>query len=193
MKNLIYLILSFLFCFSVYAQETTEYFNVGNPIKYCDSQYYLVWSTNPIENYYYLQEYLPNGESLEHYNQMLSISVIFWDKSPEEAVQAKIDELEIRKKTDPVTNYIVAENNGEYILEFIVSDSDSETFTTVEVNVHHYKQMTINERKAVVLCFYSARAYGDDIKPFIQSIPEKRVSWYEEMSKLKINPRFPKQ
>ena len=124
---------------------------------------------------------------------MFTISVIFWDKSPEEAVQAKIDELEIRKKTDPVTNYMVAENNGEYILEFIVSDSDSGALSTVEADVHYYRQMKINGRKASVLCFYSTRAYGDDIKPFIQSIPEKRASWYEEMSKLKINPRFPKR
>lgn len=46
---------------------------------------------------------------------------------------------------------------------------------TVEVDVHYYRQMTINGKKASVLCFYSGRAYGDDILPFIQSIPEKEM------------------
>ena len=88
-------------------------------------------------------------------------------------IDAKIAELEQRKKTDPVTNYLVAENNGEYILEFIVGDSSDGKMNIVEVDVHYYKQMTINGRNASVLSFYSGRAYGDDIMQFIQSIPQK--------------------
>ncbi len=64
---------------------------------------------------------------------------------------------------------------------------------TVEVDVHHYKQIIINGRKASVLEFYSTRAYGDDIMKFIQSIPDKRVAWYEGMSKLNLNPKFSKK
>ena len=173
MKAIIILITSMLCCLGVSAQTVTEYFDVGNPIKYCGTKYSLVWSARPQENYY-VQEYLPKGESLEHYNQMFTVSVIFGDITPLEAVQAKIAELEQRKKTDPVTNYLVAENNGEYILEFIVGDSSDGKMNIVEVDVHYYKQMTINGRNASVLSFYSGRAYGDDIMQFIQSIPQKR-------------------
>ncbi|MBD5215485.1 MAG: hypothetical protein HDS78_03050 [Bacteroidales bacterium] len=80
---------------------------------------------------------------------------------------------------------MLAENNGEYILEFIVSDSSDGKMNIVEVDLHYYKQMTINGRSASVLSFYSCRAYGDDIMPFIQSIPEKRNAWYEGMGSLK--------
>ncbi len=191
MKFVISLIIS-LSCLSLSAQSATEYFNVGNPIKYCGTKYYFAWSAHPQANYY-LQEYLPQGESFERYNQMFTVSVIFWDRTPLEAVQAKIAELEQRKQTDPITNYIAAENNGEYILEFIVSDSNNGKMNTVEVNVHHYKQMTINGKMASVLSFYSSRAYGDDITAFIQSIPDKRNVWYEDMSNLKINPKFPQE
>ncbi|MBD5287112.1 MAG: hypothetical protein HDS27_06255 [Bacteroides sp.] len=189
MKILLSLTISFLCCLSALAFDPVEYFNAGNPIKYCGTKYYLAWTANPVDNYY-VQEYLPKGESLEHYNQMFSVSVTFCEELPLESVNAKIYELDQRKQTDPITNYTMAENNGDYILEFIVSDSPSGTFSTVEVDVHYYRQMTINGRNAIVLCFYSSRAYGDDIKPFIMSIPGKRVSWYEEMSKLKINPTF---
>ncbi len=193
MKGLISLIISLFCCMSINAKAPTEFFSAGNPIEYCGTQYYLAWATNPIENYYYLQEYLPKGETLEHYNQMFTISIMFWDKDPSVAVKSKIEELEERKKTDPITNYMVAENNGEYILEFLVSDSGSGSFNTVELDIHYYKRMTINGRKAIVLYFYSERAYGDDIKPFIKSISEKRASLYEGMSNLKLHLTFPKK
>ena len=190
-KVVISIIISLLSCLSLSSQSATEYFNVGNPIKYCGTKYSLVWSAQPQENYF-VQEYLPKGETLEHYNQMFTVSVIFWDRTPLEAVQAKVAELEERKKSDPITKYMVAENNGDYILEFLVGDSSNGKMNTVEVDVHYYRQMTINGKKASVLCFYSGRAYGDDILPFIQSIPEKRNAWYEGMSNLKLNPKFPK-
>lgn len=182
----------FLFsCLNVFSQSATEYFSVGNPINYCGTEYFLSWSSHPQENYY-IQEYLPKGESLDHYNEMFTVSIIFWDRTPKEAVEAKIAELEQRKKTDPVTNYLVAEKNGEYILEFIVSDTDikKDKINIAEVDLHHYKQMKINGRNASVLSFYSSRAYGDDILPFIASIPAKRDVWYEGMTKLNLNPQF---
>lgn len=192
MKIYLSLIISLISCLSVFAQSTTEYFNVCNPIKYCDTKYSLAWSANPQENYF-VQEYLPQGESFERYNQMFTVSVIFGDRTPLEAVQAKIAELEQRKQTDPIINYMVAGNDGEYILEFIVSDNNNGVLDIVEVDVHHYTQKTINGRNALILGFYSSRAYGDDITKFIQSIPQKRSSWYEGMSELKLNPKFPKK
>lgn len=190
MKALITLIASLLCCVGLSAQTVTEYFNVGDPIKYCGTDYSLVWSARPQDNYY-VQEYLPEGESLERYNQMFTVGVIFWNITPLEAVIAKIAELEERKKADPVINYLVSENDGGYILEFIVSDTSDGKVNTVEVDVHYYKQMTINGRTASVLSFYSCRAYGDDIMPFMRSIPEKRDAWYKGMNDLKINPVFP--
>ena len=190
MKAIITLISSLLWCLGLNAQAVTEYFNVGNPIKYCGTDYSLAWSAQPRENYF-VQEYLPKGESLEHYKQMFTVSVMFGDITPLEAIQAKIAELEQRKKTDPITNYMVAEKNGVHILEFIVSDSSNGEMNIVEVDVHYYRQMTINGRNASVLEFYSCRAYGDDIMPFIQSVPEKRNAWYEGMINLKLDPKFP--
>lgn len=124
---------------------------------------------------------------------MFTVCVVLCDATPYEAVQAKIAELERRKRSDPVVNYVAVENNGEYILEFIVSDSSNGEMNTVEVDVHHYRQMNVNGRKAIVLSFYSSRAYGDDIKGFIQSIPDKRNLWYDGMSKFKPNPKFPQE
>lgn len=171
------------------AEKPQEFFSAGNPIKYCGEKYYLAWSDHP-QDIYYCQEYLPKGESLEKYNSMFTVSVIFWDREPLDAIKAKIAELEERKKTDKITNYVLAENDGEYMLEFIVSDSSNGKLNCVEVDIHYYRQLTIQGKKASVLCFYSARAYNDDILPFMESIPAHREKWYEAMVKLNITPKF---
>lgn len=178
-----------LTCLNLCAQSPTEYFK-PNSIKFCNTKFFLAWSAHPQDNHY-TQEYLPNGESFEHYNQMFTMSIILTDHTPIEFVQAKIAELEQRKKTDPITNYILAENNGEYILEFLVSDSQNEQLNIVELDIHHYKRIKLNGKNATVLSFYSSRAYGDGITKFIQSIPENRNAWYEAISHLNINPKFP--
>ena len=92
MKTIVSIIISLLSCLSLSAQSSTEYFNVGNPTKYCGTKYFLVWSAQPQENYF-VQEYLLKGESLNHYNQLFTVSVIFGDRTPLEAVQAKKEML----------------------------------------------------------------------------------------------------
>ena len=176
------------------ASEPVAYFDAGNPIKYDGTKFYLAWSAHA-QDIYYLQEYLPRGETLERYTQMFTVSVIFWDRTPEAAVRAKVAELERRRETDKVCRYLVAENPdkpGEYILEFIVSDGRDGVLDCVEVDIHYYRLVVIDGKKASLLCFYSRRAYGDDILPFMKTIPERRNGWYEGMTRLGMVPRFPK-
>lgn len=192
MRVLLSMIFALLGYSFLQAGNATEYFNIGNPINYCGTEYHFAWSSHPQEDYY-LQEYLPQGESPEHFNQMFTVSVRFWDRTAKECVEAKIAELQQRKKQDPVINYLVYENGNEYILEFVVSDSSDGKVNTVELNIHYYREMTIDDRKATVLEFYSHRAYGDDIMPFLESIPDKRVGWIEGMIGTTLTPSFPKK
>ncbi len=174
-------------------ETATQYFNVGNPIKFEDTDYYFAWSSRPYD-FYMLQEYLPEGETFEHYNQMFTVSVMFVGDAPmkaDKAVEFKIAELEEVKKTDPMCNYLAYENDGDYLLDFIVSKSDDKgKLEFVEVDIHYYRDIEINGIKAVYLLFYSCRAYGDDIKPFLKSLPDKRDKWHEDITSLKIMPEF---
>lgn len=173
--------------------SSTKYFDAGNPIKFCGEKYYFSWSSHPTD-FYYIQEYLPKGETPEHFNSMLTVAVIFNDKGyhmdAKKAAQMKIQELEQRKKTDKVCNYISLENDGEYMIDFIVSQGNDEGISVVEFNLHHYFDTTIDGRKAHCLVFFSRRAYEDDILPFMKSIPEHRQEWYENLTNLKIKPKF---
>lgn len=175
------------------SETITRYFDVGNPIKFGGDKYYFAWSSRPYD-FYMLQEYLPKGQSFEDYTKMFTVSVMFTGDSPmtsADAMKYKVAELEEIKKSDPVCNYIVSENDGEYIVDFIVSNSnDKGELEFVEVDIHYYRDIVVKGMKATYLLFYSCRAYGDDIMPFLESIPSKREQWYKDITELDILPEF---
>ena len=98
----------------------------------------------------------------------------------------KVDELEERAKTDACCNYQVLENNGEYILDFLVSDGNGKTLNLLEWDIHHYKTAIINGKKAQQLNFISTRAYGDDIMSFLESIKDKRAEWINALTQMDV-------
>ena len=81
---------------------------------------------------------------------------------------------------------IMVENNGEYIIDFLVSDGADGKLNVVEADIHHYKPVIVEGKKAIQLNFYSRRAYGDDIIPFLESLKEKKVDWINELTQMKI-------
>lgn len=175
-------------------EETAcQYFDIGNPINFGGKDYYFAWSSRPYD-FYIIQEYLPKGEKFEDYTQMLTASVMFYGDAPfdsAKAVEFKIAALEEVKQKDPMCSYLLLEDNGEYILDFIVSKSDKKgELEFVEMDIHYYKDININGINASYLVFYSMRAYGDDIAPFLESIPSQRENWYKDIKDLKITPKF---
>lgn len=72
MKIILTLLASLFCCMGLSAQSVTEYFDAGNPIKYGDTEFSLAWSSHPQDNYY-IQEYLPEGETFDNFKQMFSV------------------------------------------------------------------------------------------------------------------------
>lgn len=174
MKKFLFSFIAILCASVMNGQTVTEYFDAGNPIKIDGTEFYLGWSSNPATGYF-VQEYFPMGEAPEHYNRMLTVSPLKFNQTTAVAAQAKVQELEERKEKDKVCNYQMLERNGECIVDFVVSDISSGELTTVEWNIHYYKQIKIGKQNYLLLTFLSQRAYGDDIIPFLKSIPDKRA------------------
>ena len=173
-------------CVSMSSQEIVDYLNVGDTIEYNGQKMVLRWSTHPME-LYYLQEWIPENETFDNYSQMFTVAVILAEEvTPELAVQMKVDELEERAKTDACCNYQVLENNGEYILDFLVSDGNGKTLNLVEWDIHHYKTVIINGKKAQQLNYISTRAYGNDIMPFLESIKDRRAEQINALTQMDI-------
>ncbi len=153
-----------------------DYLSIPGPVVFGDTSFELAWSAHPNANYY-KHEYLPSGQTLEKFNEMVIIEVITGDLTLEEAVNTKVKELANRKNTDPYANYDVIENpkTGEFILDFIVSDSNGNEANIAEWNAYRYVKLQDKSDKTGVMLFaISRRAYGDEISDFLKILKENR-------------------
>ncbi len=170
--------------FLAMAQKSKDELKAGESITYAGIPFYLGYSSHPVKDYYF-QEYFPKGEKPDSYRQMFTVS-LHYSKSltPAQAVEAKAKELGERKKTDQCCNYAVMENNGEYMMDFLVSapdKDDPDALSVVEFDIHRYRQVEVNGKKAIQLMFYSRRAYGDDIIPFLTKLKTERDNMLKDM------------
>ncbi|WP_242927304.1 hypothetical protein [Pontibacter vulgaris] len=183
MKQLLLILSIFLFSFTFVSDNTIERLSVKGPLKFNKSKFELVWTDKP-NDIYYIQEYLPKGENLESFNQMLTIHLFATDLEAEQAVAQKVKELAKRKQTDELCNYQVNESpdGKEFIVDFILSDKKNDKIAIVEFNVYRYKQIeTGADKKAILVYAYSSRSYGDNIIPFLKNLKTDRTHYLKEM------------
>ena len=162
---------------------------VEGPLEFNKTSFKLAWTDNPKDNYY-IQEYLPDGEKPESFNQMLTIHLFNTDIKTKDAVQQKVKELTERKKTDAICNYQITESpdGKEFMVDFLLGESKNDKMTTVEFNVYHYKQIEIGKKKKAIIVFaYSKRSYGDDITKFFNTLKNDRTDYLNAM----ISSDFP--
>jgi hypothetical protein len=102
-----------------------DYLSVKGPLNFNNTEFELAWSSNPNE-VLYIQEYLPIGESLEMFNQMLTIQLFRNNITVSEAVDGLVKQLEERKKFNRFNMQIQVNRKSGYkkeTKEFII-DSD---------------------------------------------------------------------
>lgn len=182
MKRALLLTVCALLVRGLSAQDPVAYFDVGDPIRFGGEKFRLGWSSCLPEEDFYIQEYFPKGERPESYRQMYTVSFRFCDRTPAEAVAAKIAELDARHDSgDKLCRYQAFENGDERMLDFLVSAGENGTYSVVEWDLHRYRQVEIDGRPALLLLFYSHRAYGDDILPFLERLSKLRPERLETM------------
>ena len=163
--------------------DVKNYFNIAEEQSFNGLNYKLSWSSHPADNYY-KQEYLPAGETSEHFDHMLVMDFVITEASASQLAQQKKAELEKLKPSDPIINYALYVKEGEIILDFILSDSSSGNLNIVEHNIYRYKSYTDKgEHKGVLLIGISERAYGKAITPFLTALKQTRV---EQLNKLAV-------
>jgi len=90
------LILSFCGFISIRKQQVKNFYGISETLNYDNTDYKLIASYHP-NDHYYKQEYIPAGESPEHFNTMLTIDFNITDASNKQVIQAKEKELDKRK------------------------------------------------------------------------------------------------
>ncbi len=159
------------------AAEVTDFLGVPGPIEFDGRSFELAWTARPSENYI-KQEYVPSGQEVETYDQMLLVELVTGNVKVNDAVLAQIDMLKKRKSTDPLVNMEVMQHDatGEVLLDFIVSSKDAKGEYIVEWNAYRYTPYARGSAKAGVLLFaISRRAYGNqNTKAFLGALKQSR-------------------
>jgi hypothetical protein len=167
--------------------EVRDYLSLQS-LLFDSTAFKLAWSSHPNDTYY-IQEYVPDGETPEQFNRMMIVSAVAGEVTVEEAVGLKVAELKQRKETDPTINYEIIDNpkTGEYLLDFIVSASENGELTIVEWNAYRYINLKNKSgRNGVLQIAYSRRAYGDDIESFLLALKEQRPKDIRKMAEFEI-------
>jgi hypothetical protein len=185
--------LTLLICAGIpaYAQEpVSDGLSVPGPITFGPETYLLSWSSHPSPNYY-KQEYLPAGQTSEHFRQMVLIEAILPEADVERVVASQVQWLDKRKATDPVVNFAILKNpkTGEAILDFMLSSDEPKQDYVVEWNAYRYAPLPQKDGKAGVLLFgISRRAYGDDTTDFLRALKSTRPQEIDTLAKYELPP-----
>ncbi len=168
--SLLFTVFSFIMS---YAQGgKTDYLNVPGPIVLGKDTFKLAWTSHPSPAYY-KQEYITAKDKLEKFKKMVMVEALTGDSRPADLVKAKTTELNQMKQTNPIVNYETFQKNGEYMLDFLISENsaDGKKVNILERNVYRYKAVTDqNGKKAVILFAASERAYGNEVDAFLLAL-----------------------
>jgi hypothetical protein len=151
-----------LTCASPLAQEVTDYLGVPGPITIRNTEYVLAWSSHPREGYF-KQEYLPAGATPESYESMVIVEFLAGDMPLQQVVGTQIAMIEDRKaSSDPIANYAIFQNEGEYLLDFVLSAKDAAGEYIIEWNGYRYAEAELDGEGGSILFALSERSYGND-------------------------------
>jgi hypothetical protein len=167
----------------VLADELVERLSVPGPLELDGQQYHLAWTSHPLPHFY-KQEYLPQGQTLPRYRQMLMLDLLTVDATPAQLALAKIEELDARKPADPLVNHdiIVKPDGSAVLLDFVLSAPDANGDLIVEWNAYRYEARP----EGVLLFGISRRGYGhEDARRFLgEELKQNRSRWIDEMAGL---------
>src|SRR6516164_9955548 len=165
------------------AGAAIDYLSVPGPISINQSNYDLAWSSHPKDNFY-VQEYVPAGETPEHYSNMILLQVFIGSKSAKDVVDALVKIIEERGRTDPIVHHKLfqsAAGKDEYLIDFLQSEGPAAE--VVEWNAYHYKTFTDKSGRTGVLLFgISRRAYGEQVRPFLIGLKTERIKLRNALS-----------
>jgi hypothetical protein len=188
MKYSLILLSLLFFSFTTSLNQVDDRLGVKGPLKFNNINFNLVWSDKPNEKYY-IQEYLPEGEKLESFNQMLTIHLFDTDITTKDAVQQKVKELAKRKNTDPICNFVLTESpDGKgFMIDFLLGESKGSEMTIVEFNVYRYKQVDLGANKKGILVYaFSKRSYGGSITSFFKTLKADRTEYLNQMISVEV-------
>ena len=169
------------------ALAQSDALGVPGPISFQGQDYSLAWASQPSETYF-KQEYVPQGQSVETYTDMILVEAVGGDITPMQAAATQVQSLQSRKGTDPVFNYDIIQNDatGEVLLDFLISDLQA-TPPVVEWNGYRYVPLAGGD--GVALFAISRRGYGEDgARSFMGGLGAMRGEAINTLARFELPP-----
>lgn len=175
---------SFIFNLFISNANVGDALGVQGPLTFNKISFDLAESTK-IDEKVYVQSYLPKNETMENFNQKLSILIIDTDKEIEEVVLKKTKDLAELKKIDHNTSFSSREINSgkEYILEYTTCEYANKKLNLVEYNVSKIHRIkTLSGKNAVMIYTYSWRSYEDETTLFLSTLDRFKEEFIADMT-----------
>lgn len=184
-KNLLFLCLIAFTAAQAQNAKPTDALGVPGPISFQKQVYSLAWTSHPTAAYY-KQEYLPKGDTVERFKNMLLLEALLGAVTPKDAAAAKLAELKRLKEKNSAVQYESFDNpkTGEYMIHFLVTAAASDgSISVAERNVYRYKTFTGGKGKTGLLLFgLSQRAYAGDASGFIADTKKNKAALVNEVA-----------
>ncbi len=194
-QNKFYFILTAAFLFaSVQShgqamKNPVNYLGIPGPVSVQKVPHQLVWSSHPDPSLY-KQEYLAAGDAFPNYKSMVTIDFVLTESTVDQAVAAKLRDLEQLKKSNHDVNFEVISNaaTGEKIIDFLIGQNAAdEQKSLIERDVYRFKAVkTKTGQRGIILFAVSTRKYGKDIKPFLLKLKNEKPVLVSEVAKFAI-------
>ncbi len=160
--------------------DVIERIGVKGPLEFNKTIFELAWSDKP-DDTYYAQEYLPAGENLETFNQMLAIHLFVKNITAKSAALNKATELAIKMGKNGLVYLKGNADEKTFVLDFTVTEKK-----LVEYNLYRYQDIDVDGKKGLLVYMYCKRGYGKDIKPFLKVLKEVSTDLQNEMFSTEI-------
>jgi hypothetical protein len=165
------------------AQTATDYLAVPGPIRFDGIMHRLAWTANPSSGYY-KQEYLPAGQTLTRFREMILIELIVAGTDPARAVASRVRIVNQRRDYDPTANIAVIKNadKGEFIVDFVLGAPAVRGDALIEWSAYRY----VPYKRGVLMVGVSRRAYGEERATFLTNLKIVRPAIIAELAKLQM-------
>lgn len=170
--------------FSPFHYGPVDIIGVKGPIIFNNIRFHLSRSEKAHVDYY-IQKYTPIYQTLERFNELISINVLIRNVSLEDAVRQKAGELNKRQETDKICSYSITKGTDgrESIIDYVLSTEKNDELTAVEFTISRYKEVELQDHtKAILIYSYTKTANGKDKIDFFTNLSKDRKKFMDLMN-----------
>jgi tetratricopeptide (TPR) repeat protein len=191
--NLLFFIISFFAItatYNVYPQDnTSENLGIPGPINFDGTNYYLLQAVKQNDVTYY-QEYVPESETSDNYNQMLICKLFLTDWTAQEVAENKANQIEQLKNTDTISTYRMFKSKdvNDYIIDYFLGEYTTDNkLSGVEYYVYRYKRIKLeNDSEAIFAYAYTRHSNGKNTENFLQEVNSQKNHYVGMMIATKL-------